>query len=338
MLTLLAGGSALGLACWPNWLGRWPRTVLGAIVLITVFALRGLLDAESLSPRIRIDASSEPLLASGNPATGLYRDAVRNFGHDEIYSIGVVCDEVFSFECLSFQQRVSHRVARLEGVRGVSSLVDVTSLRWDAEEETIEIRPFIEDIPRDPLRLADLRQRALANSVYRQTLVAADAKAAAINVAFQPMDDATFLESGLDSAISRILRDELAAGQGFHVAGRPHIKAHVYEGILRDLGLLIPLAVIVMASVLALFFRSFRGVLIPLGTAMVANVWTFGAIAGLGESLNLLTSLLGPLILASGSVYGGEYKGGKREGKSGRRRGSDHHTRCLLYTSDAADE
>jgi hypothetical protein len=42
----------------------------------------------------------------------------------------------------------------------------------------------------------------------------------------------------------------------------------------------------------------------PLGTALTANLWTFGTMAALGESLTLLTGLLGPLLLAIGSVYG----------------------------------
>ena len=302
--TVLATTASLLLAYRANWLRRWPRAVLGVLVVVTVLAAHGLLDVKSLSFRIRIDASSEPLLALGDPAAHLYREAVRDFGHDEIYSIGVVCDEVFSVECLSSLEHVSHGVARLDGIRTVSSLVDVTSLRWVAEDDSIEIKPFIREIPRDPVRLSDLRERALADSVYSQTLVAEDAKAAAINVAFQPMDDADFLESGLDSAISEILRDELALGQKFHVAGRPHIKVHVYQGIVHDLRLLIPLAVVVMAAVLWFFFRTLRGVLIPLGTAVAANIWTFGALGGLGESLNLLTGLLGPLLLAIGSVYG----------------------------------
>ena len=302
--TLLAASSLLLLAYRPSWLERWPRAVLAVLVAVTLLAAHSLLDPNSLALRIRIDPSTEPLLALGDPATELYRGAVRDFGHDEIYAIAVVCGEVFSFECLSSLERVSHRVARLEGIRSISSLVDVTSLRWAEEEGWIEIKPFIREVPRDPVRLADLRRRALADSVYRQTLVAEDAKAAAINVGFQPMDDALFLASGLDSAISQILRDELAVGQGFHVAGRPHIKVHVYQGIVHDLRLLIPLAVFVMAAVLWFFFRTLRGVLLPLGTGVAANIWTFGAMAGLGESLNLLTGLLGPLLLAIGSVYG----------------------------------
>ena len=42
----------------------------------------------------------------------------------------------------------------------------------------------------------------------------------------------------------------------------------------------------------------------PLLTALMANLWTFGAMSYLGFPMTLLTGLLGPMLLALGSVYG----------------------------------
>ena len=131
-----------------------------------------------------------------------------------------------------------------------------------------------------------------------------DARAAALNVGFQKMDDAAFLASGLDDQIALLLADTVADPDRVHVAGRPHVKVHVYRGIVRDLLVLIPISAGVMALVLLFFFRQTRGVLLPLGTALLGNLWTFGLMAALDQSLTLLTGLLSPLLLAIGSVYG----------------------------------
>jgi hypothetical protein len=72
-------------------------------------------------------------------------------------------------------------------VRSLSSLLDVTSFRYVEKEDWIEVRPFIEEIPEDPVALADLRARALDDPVYRRTLVADSSRAAAINVSFRKM-------------------------------------------------------------------------------------------------------------------------------------------------------
>ena len=292
----LASFAALLLAYQSRWVVAHPQHILIALLAVTILAAHSLFGTDPPHLRIRIDPSSEPLLAQHDPVAELYQEAVRDFGHDEIYAAAVECEEVFTRDCLGSLDGISNRVAHLEGIRGISSLVDATSLRWVESESWIEIVPLIEEVPQDSETLSLLRERALNDEVYRQTLVSTDAKAAALNVGFQKMDDAMFLASGLDAAILQILADEVGEDQSFHVAGRPHTKVHVYRGIVRDLLLLIPLAILVMAVVLWIFFRNFRGVAFPLGTALTANLWTFGIMAAQGESLTLLTGLLGPLL------------------------------------------
>jgi len=293
-----------GAALRPRWIVSRPRSVLGVLAGLSVLAFFSLVELSPLRVALSVDPSTEPLLPRGDPARAVYQDAVLHFGDDEVYVVAVECEEVFSVHCLSAMERVSDRLARLEGVRSVSSLLDATSFRWVAEEEWVEIRPFIDDVPTDPAVLAELRERGLHDPVYRQILVAPSARAAAINLRFRSMDDAEFLARDLDGQVLAILRSEHAEGLRFHVAGRPHVKVHVYRGILRDLRLLIPLALLCMAAVLFVFFGALRGSLLPIGTALLACLWTFGAIAALGHSLTLLTGLLAPMLLAIGSVYG----------------------------------
>ncbi|MDG2335492.1 MAG: MMPL family transporter [Myxococcota bacterium] len=303
VILLLMLASAV-VAARPGWVASHPRKMLAGIGLLSLAAALALVEGSPPDLRLRIDPSSEPLLAQGDPAGVLYHEAVRDFGHDEVYAVALVCEEVFTPSCLLALEEMSGRVARLQGVRRVSSLADATALRWNDERDWIEIRPFMESVPEAPGDLAALRRRALEDNVYRQTLVAEDGRAAALNVAFRAMDDASFLASGIDGSIDEIMGEALGPGQGYHVAGRPHVKVRVYRGIVSDLAILLPLALCAMAAVLWFFFRTLRGVLLPLGTAFLANLWTFGAMAVADEALTLLSGLLGPLLLAIGSVYG----------------------------------
>ncbi|MBW2230435.1 MAG: MMPL family transporter [Deltaproteobacteria bacterium] len=302
-----ASGLALGLvaaALRPAWVTGAPRLVLVLLGLCTLGAGAGLVDTDPLRLGVSIDPSTEPLLPANDPSRGLYESAVLDFGDDEVYAVAVECEEVFSEPCLGAIDRVSIAAARMKGVRSVSSLMDVTSFRWVPDEEWIEIAPFIEDVPHDTLELATLRARALHDPVYRRTLVAPDARSTAVNLSFVEMTDADFLSSHLDAQLGSILAAELGSLFPYHVAGRPHVKVHIHQGILRDLGLLIPAAIVVMAMVLWLFLGRLAVALLPLATALLANVWTFGLIGWLGEPLTLLTGLLSPMLLAIGCVYG----------------------------------
>jgi len=281
------------------------RVVLAVVALPTLLALAALVDLDPLALRIHIDPSTERLLPAGDPGHEHYQRAVRDFGDDEVYVIAMECEGgVFDTRHLATLRRIGHEIARLPGVTGVASLVEVTSFRWVPEEEWIEVRPFVEEIPESAEALAELRRRALENPLFRRTLVSEDGRTAALNVSFRTMDDAAFIASGADDAIAAILAEASEPGRRFHVAGRPHVKARVYALMLRDLAALIPAGLLALAAVLYALTGTARGVALPLATVILATLWTFGAMAFLGRPLTVLTTLLAPVLIAVGSVYG----------------------------------
>jgi len=301
---LLATGVAIAFRRPEAVVGR-PRVVLGVVAAATLLSLAALVRVDPPGLRLAIDPSTEPLLPAGDPAREDYRRAVRDFGDDEVYVIAMETEAgVFRSEALEALRRIGHAVARLPGVTGVTSLADVTAFRYDAGEDWIEVRPFVEAIPEAPEALAALRAEALAEPLYRRILVSDDARTAALNVSFRAQSDAAFIASGADAAVARILAAETRPGRRFHVAGRPHVKARVHDLMLRDLAVLVPAALAVLAAVLAVATGSRRGVVVPLGTVAVATLWTFGAMAFLGRPLTLLSVLLAPVLIAVGSVYG----------------------------------
>jgi hypothetical protein len=125
-----------------------------------------------------------------------------------------------------------------------------------------------------------------------------------VNISFREMTDKEFLDSRLEERIQAILAAEAAPGVRFHVAGRPHLKHAVYHGMLRDLRVLVPTALAVLALVLWVSFGTRRSVVLPLGVVALAILWTYGAIAFLERPLSILTTMLGPMLISVGCVYG----------------------------------
>jgi predicted RND superfamily exporter protein len=304
---VVAATLALGLAIAarrPGWIVARPRSVLALLALVSLIAVGLLVRIDPPGLRLVIDPSTESLLPRGDPATAVYRRAVRDFGDDQVYVIAMQTDELFTAENLRALRRISDAISRLDGVRSVQSLVEVTSFRYVASDQWIEVRPFIEDVPEDPRALAALRERALRDPLYRRTLVSEDGRTAALDVSFRRMSDGEFIGADLDGQVRAILAAETAPGRRFHVSGRPHIKSVMYHAMLRDLRVLIPVAAACIALVLAALSRSVRAVVLPLATVAVSILWTFAAIAALGRPLTVLTVLLAPTLLAVGSVYG----------------------------------
>jgi predicted RND superfamily exporter protein len=288
----------------PSFVVARARVVLAAAVMVTLALSLVLLRLDPIGLDLEIDPSTEPLLPRGDPARQLYQEAVRDFGDDEVFVIAMRDDDLFTADGLARLRRITDAVARLPGVRRAESLTDVVSFRYAPDEDWLEVRPLVEEIPTDPGDLEALRRRAVEDPLYRRTLVAEDGRSAAVNVTFRKMTDRDFIASGISDTIVGIVEAERASGVTFHVAGRPHLKATVYRMMLRDLALLIPLALLAIATVLFIVFGTARGVVLPLATVGTATLWTFATLAWLDRPLNVLTTLLAPTLIAVGSVYG----------------------------------
>ena len=288
----------------PRWFIDRPRATLLVLAGITLLAVVPLIRLSPFGLTLQIDPSTEPLLPRGDPARAAYEDAVREFGDDEVFVVAMETDDVFTRERLLQLRRVTDSIAKLPEVRSVQSLTDVIAFHWDPEAEWIDVGRFIDDIPEDPAALATLRAHALADPLYRRTIVSDDGKTAAVNVSFRKMTDKQFLDSQLEERIEAILAAEAGPGLRFHIAGRPHLKHAVYHGMIRDLRVLVPTALGVLALVLWVSFGTRRSVVLPLGVVAVSILWTYGAIAFLGRPLSILTTMLGPMLISVGCVYG----------------------------------
>jgi predicted RND superfamily exporter protein len=288
----------------PEWVVRFPRVILLAIAGLSLLALAPLVEWDPPGLTLRIDPSTEPLLPRGDPAQEVYRQAVRDFGDDEVFVIAMQSDGVFRAEALATLRRATDQIAQFPEIRKVQSLTDVVAFRYDAVNDWIEVASFMDEIPTDPAELEVYRQRALADPLYEKVLISEDGRTAAINVTFRKMTDQQFIDARLDERIRAVLDAETTAEVRFHVAGRSHIKVRVYRLMLRDMRSLIPIALAVVAAGLWLVFGSWRAVLLPMAVILLSSLWTFGAIAHLERPLTVLTSLLAPMLAAIGSAYG----------------------------------
>jgi predicted RND superfamily exporter protein len=295
---------ALGVAGRATLVIEHPRLVLTVIAAITLGAAAAIVRVEPPGLRIGLDPSSEPLLPTRDPGQEVYRQAVLDFGSDDIYVIAMETDDVFTHENLSTLRRITDRIRQLHGVRGAESLVDTYAFRYDAEQDWVEVGKLMTTIPSTREELEDLRSRTLADPLYPKVMIAPDARTAAVNVTFQPMTDGEFVARDLDGRIRAILDEERGPSRRFFVSGRPHIRSEAHHLMVGDILRLIPLAVAVGALVLWLLTGSTRGTLVPLLSCLTATIWTFGAMALTGRNLNIITLVLGPMLICVGSVYG----------------------------------
>jgi predicted RND superfamily exporter protein/CRP-like cAMP-binding protein len=286
---------------------RWSRIVpdhawlvIALSIGMTLWAAAQFVDLRSGEVVMRIDASVDRLLPENDASREFYDRCRLLFGSDETIVVAIVTDDVFRSDKLATIARLTRRFEEIPGVHHVLSLANAVNIK--GVEDDLEIAPFMRGVPRDPRSLAALRSEVMGNPIYAGNLVSRDARATALILHFGEMTNQAFRLARIDERIEAIA-DEERGDSEIWITGGPHIRA-VGARILLAEALTIPVTMIaVLGGVLALAFRTIRGVVLPLVTIAAAVTWTLGISIGLGYELNLVTSIVPALLTTLGLSY-----------------------------------
>jgi uncharacterized protein len=273
------------------WLVRHPRRVVAAILLLTAFF-------GAFAVQVHIQNSLESVLPAGDPEVAFYDEVRRQFGSDDVGVVGMLGSDVYSPEALTKIARVTAALGKLPGVQSVLSIANAK----DVAADVFNPPPLLAKVPPSPEDVAALRAKLTAVPLYRENLVSANGRGAAINVFFEPLSDAQYAALGLDGKIREIL-DAAEGPEQFYYTGAAHVKLAAVRLMRRDLMFFTPIALGVVILSLWISFRTKRGVILPLAAVIIALVWTLGVLVLCGRALTLGTSILPALLLVVGSSY-----------------------------------
>lgn len=282
---------------------RHAGLLLAVALALAAFAATQVVDPRTGRSRLRVDASADRLLPEGDASREFYDHVRRLFGTDETLLVALATDDVFTAENLERVARLTRRLEELDGVHHVLSLTNAIDVRGVDYE--LEIAPFVTQIPREPEALAALRERVMENPLYAGSLVSRSGDTTALIVYFADMSHQEYVESGLDQRIVRVAMEERGDRPDVQIwiAGGPHLRAETAAILLREALVLPGLVLVALAVVLAVTFRTARGVALPLATVAVSVCWTMGLAAALGYELNAITSLVPPLLTTLALSY-----------------------------------
>jgi predicted RND superfamily exporter protein len=198
------------------------------------------------------------------------RDRLRDdFGHDEDLLLTVTT----AGDLLPLVDELSAAVAALSGVRTVRSVTNfqqVVSSRVGAELTPLVSPSFARDDAMSELSVALDRNPSLTG-----LLISRDRRTAAlvIETDSEPNDDR---HAGrlIDAVRALAAQTEQDTGAELRLTGVGVQKHDVSRFVGRDQALLIPAAIVVIAVILWLFFRSLIAVVLPLVVTALTLAWT----------------------------------------------------------------
>lgn len=284
-----------------DWLGwselpvRRPRLTLVLAGATTVALLAGL-------GRLQIDSSLEAMAVQGDPLHALHEGHKEVFGSDEILSIALPFEDALAPGALALQRRLARGIEAVRTVDDVASLVTVDDITGDGD--VLDIAPLVPDgdpaaLP--PAEIEEIRARVARNPLLPGWLVSRDGRTAALQVRFDWASNELERNAAL-AEIDALLHRELGA-RPYHLAGHLFMKSEIAHTITRDLQLLLPATIAVMALLLLLAMRCWVSAFASLGGVLLAVAWMLGAMGWAGIPLTALSNAAPTILLAVGTAY-----------------------------------
>ena len=282
------------------WLAARPVTMVGVTVALSVLASLALVDWHHLKPRLQVDASIERLLPA-NDGDRAVMDRVREqFGETDPILLAVGFETVYTADSVARIDELGKRLRQIDGVQQVVSIADVPNPLTDGDD--IEISSFAMQARTHPEQVPAFRAQVDANPLYRKSLVSEDGRVAAFAITLDGVDESRFRAEHYAQRM-RDLAAEVTGSERIWITGNAVIKAETVEAILRTLSFTIPAIFALVVVMLFFAYRSVRAVLLSTLAISLSLLWTLATAAVLELPINLVTSIVPPLVITLGLSY-----------------------------------
>ncbi|MFA5039505.1 MAG: MMPL family transporter [Candidatus Omnitrophota bacterium] len=263
-----------------------------------VFALAGFLTLVAVFQflRVKIDTDPENMLPEDEFVRVFHREVKEEFALYDYIVLGVVNEKdprgVFTPQTLETVYRLTQAVKNIDGVIAyeMMSLANKDDIQQGALGEVVfqwlmGAPPYSDE---DALRIKD---RAMANPLFYNTLISEDARALAIYVPIR--------EKNISYRVARDIRAILKGFKGeeqYYLTGLPLAEDAFGREMFVQMGVSAPLAILVIFFLMLWFFKHPRLVLVPILMAVDVVILTMGLLVGLGFPIHIMSSMI-PIFL-----------------------------------------
>lgn len=270
---------------------RFRLIVIGLAALVT-----GILALQVTNLRVVIDPNKN--LPQQHPYVVVTQRIEEVFGARHVIIIGITPrhGDAFSPHILKKTQRITAALLDTPGVvRGsVLSLAARRAKTIRGTADGMEVRPLMDTVPRTAVEVDALRQAVRANPVYLNSILSRDERATAVVAEFD--EDAGGFH-GMVAKVRAIVEGERDGTVDIVVGGFPVYLAEI-ERYSQRMGVLFPLAVLIIGLIHYEAFRTIQGLVLPLVTALLAVVWGLGIMGLAGVPMDAFNATTPILILA----------------------------------------
>lgn len=277
-----------------NFALRRPKFVFGITFALTFFALLQFF-------RVKIDTDPENMLPADEPVRVFNHEFKKEFSIYDYIVLGIVKekdpDGVFNPVSLEKIYKLTEEIKKIDGV--ISYEIISLANKDDIEQQgagTVSFRWLMGNPPYSKEEALRIKERAMENPLFYNTLFSPDGKAACI---FIPIKDKK-LSYRIAEKIKSILKN-FKGEESYYLTGLPLAEDAFGVQMFWQMGISAPLAFLVIFILMLWFFKNVRLVALTLVMAVVVVIVTLGLLVGLGFPIHIMSSMI-PIFLFPISV------------------------------------
>ncbi len=272
---------------------KYRNLVIAFTVILTIFFGYSI-------KNIKVDPEIMHYLPKTDKTAVLFERVGKQYGGTDIVLVVLETENIFNKKTLEQIRQITDSLKTITEIGSVTSLTDVIDIK--SSEEGIEIGKLIDDnnLPQNQAQLDTLKQYIFSKEMYKGSLISEDATATLVIAKIISGSDKSHAVKMIRSKIEKIgLPENVKVFYG----GQAILTDEVGSIVFKDMSFLGPAALLMIAIIIFINFRSVRKLLIPLITVLIAIIWTFGIISLLHFELTLITSIIPVILLAVGSGW-----------------------------------
>jgi len=268
---------------------RWPMTLF--LVLLTLIFGGAILG-------LQIDPTAEALFNKDTKAYRQYREFSEKFGSDQMIALAMETPGLFTLQQLLFLKELTSKIESMPQVERVLSLSNVMDVR--PKFIGVKVVPALKDVYAvhgDAEDVAKARELILDNELYVNNLVSPDGTSANILIFLKPQSSNKESHGNFLRILMKALERAETPQRRFYVAGAPMEQYEFIRLIRRDQFVFVPAITFLLILSTWIIYRNFACMILAMGIVFMTLIWAMGTISLLGDQLNLVTSLLAPVIM-----------------------------------------
>jgi uncharacterized protein len=250
--------------------------------------------------KTRINPDITTYLPAGDSVVTRFNYIGKQYSSSSMGIIIIETDDVFNKETIGHINAITNALKTTEGVDYVTSITSVLDIRT-TPDSSIEISRLIDEynLPTSPEDLKKVKDYTLSKELYVGRLVSKDCHYATIICRINQSFDKNDVSQKIKETVNGFNYPEKISFEGI-----PFQMLNIFDYIVKDLLLLVPLIILIILIILALSFRSLRGVLLPIFSVAMGIIWTMGLMALCNVPLTPISDAIPVILFAVGSAYG----------------------------------